>query len=100
MKIINAKPLNREQAKHLRARISEIRGRRWTIAEATCATAVPAAVAKARKLVDAWEKKQNAARRRVQRRVEKRTDAVTALLLFGDPTQALRAVEALEREFP
>ena len=95
--------MNGTQRKHLKERIDEaariLRSRLWDLPEEPEPDAVKAArqqLAKAEKVIDAWEAKQTKKREALRARIRQEERQAREALLFADAKLALAAVKKFE----
>jgi hypothetical protein len=86
------KPLDREQREYLNTRLREFGYSYKNDREPD-----PQFVRAARKIIRAWENRQERLRSRVERRHEKLVRKVREEMLFGDPRKALAMVRTFQK---
>ena len=84
--------MNPQQRKHLQGRLELARRNHSNRQDLP----VPAAVAKAHKVIEAYEKAKWAKYDARRKRVEEASARVAEAILFGDPTRALDALKKFE----
>jgi hypothetical protein len=95
-------PTNQMQARYLRSRLEAAQRTHnqaiWELGKEK----PPAAVLKARNIVDAWTqktyKKQQDAQSKAKDRLKRDVDKALQTMLFGEPAAALKAVEFIEQK--
>lgn len=92
---MKAKYLNADQKRTLASRIATV-GRSLSCRPTP---EPPAAVVKARQVIDAWEAKQDAQYEKDRAAINKDTDYAREKLYFGTPEEALQAVKDLEAKY-
>ena len=90
--------MNHEQLKYLKEQARGIR--RVKLEMAYRKPAIPKPVAVARRMVDAWEKKQHEIASARQVRVEAAHSKAYQAILFGEPDAAMKALKEFEKFQP